>query len=315
MKQAILKHDDVQRAAERLVAKLYLHFDPRHKGIIKLYGIPRGGVSALYVILASDHQGRMVACLDPATADVLVDDVIESGATKNKYFAMNGEALFAVLFAKRGPETGLMTGIEADRDAWLVFPWEAGAESSAHDIVTRMLEYIGEKPEREGLKETPARVAKAWSEWFDGYGVEPGPVIKSFEDGASGYDQMVVQKNIPVYSHCEHHLAPFFGVAHVAYLPGKRIAGLSKFSRVVDIFAHRLQVQERLTTQIADAMNEHLEPRGVGVILECRHLCMESRGVQRIGTMTATSAVRGIIKDSPAVRAEFHQILRGFSHG
>lgn len=176
-------------------------------------------------------------------------------------------------------------------------------------LVRRMLAAIGENPNREGLRETPARIVKAWGQWFEGYRADPADVLKFFEDGSEGYDEMLVQRDIPVYSHCEHHGAPFFGVAHIGYLPRKRIVGLSKLSRVVDIFAHRLQVQERLTTQIADALNDHLKPRGVAVVVECRHLCMESRGVRRIGTSTTTSALRGIMKNSPTVRAEFFSLV------
>lgn len=162
---------------------------------------------------------------------------------------------------------------------------------------------------RPGTLETPERFAKAWVHWASGYGIDPGVILKQFEDGARSYDEIVLQKSIPVYSHCEHHLAPFFGIAHVAYLPNERIVGLSKLSRLVDVFARRLQVQERLTCQIADALEAHLNPRGVAVMLRCRHLCMESRGVQRQGTETVTSALRGALKAGEA-RAEFLELVK-----
>lgn len=161
---------------------------------------------------------------------------------------------------------------------------------------------------RGGLQETPARVAKAWEFWTSGYGQNPADILKVFDDGGEQYDEMVVVKNIPVYSHCEHHLAAIFGTATVAYIPNpdrQRIMGLSKASRLVNIFARRLQVQERLTVQIADAIDEHLAPRGVGVQLKCRHMCMESRGVCQSGVETITSALRGVMKDQSATRAEF----------
>lgn len=161
---------------------------------------------------------------------------------------------------------------------------------------------------REGLRETPKRFASAWEFWTSGYHRNPAHVLKVFEDGAERYDELLIQRNIPVYSHCEHHLAPFFGVAHIGYIPSKRIVGLSKLSQVVDIFARRLQVQERLTTQIADALAEHLKPRGIAVVLECRHLCMESRGVQRTNTTTTSSALRGKLKAGEA-RAEFYSLI------
>ena len=141
-------------------------------------------------------------------------------------------------------------------------------------------------------------------EYSSGYGKDPAEILKVFDDGAEKVDEMVLVKSIPVYSHCEHHLAPFFGVAHVGYIPNGKIVGLSKLSRLVDVFAKRLQVQERLTNQIADALEEHLQPLGVGVVIECRHMCMESRGIQRQGATTVTSAMRGALRNDVAARAE-----------
>lgn len=164
---------------------------------------------------------------------------------------------------------------------------------------------------RGGLQETPARVAKAWRYWTRGYAQDPADVLKVFEDGAEGCDQMVVVRDIPIYSHCEHHLAPIFGTATIAYIPNGRIVGLSKLSRLADIFARRLQVQERLTNQIADALWQHLQPAGVGVVVNARHMCMESRGVCQQGTSTVTSALRGCFKDDPTVRSEFMALARG----
>lgn len=168
---------------------------------------------------------------------------------------------------------------------------------------------VGGGPLREGLRETPARVAKAWvDEWASGYKQDGVALLKTFADGANGYDEMVVETDIPVYSHCEHHLAPIFGVAHIGYVPRDRVVGLSKLPRIVDVYARRLQVQERLTTQIADALNTGLQPLGVAVVLECRHLCMESRGVRRRGIVTTTSKLLGALRD-PTPRAEFFSIV------
>ncbi|MBG89547.1 MAG: GTP cyclohydrolase I FolE [Verrucomicrobiales bacterium] len=158
---------------------------------------------------------------------------------------------------------------------------------------------------REGLQETPKRYAKAMAHWFSGYGADIADILKVFEDGADNYDQMVVVKDIPIYSHCEHHIAPIFGTATIAYIPNGKIVGLSKLSRLADAFARRLQVQERLTTQIADALQEHLEPLGVGVLIRARHMCMESRGICQQGHHTITTALHGVIKDEPETRAEF----------
>ena len=177
--------------------------------------------------------------------------------------------------------------------------------SKGESIIQELLLELGEDPQREGLLETPARVMKAWRHWTNGYELAAADVLKTFEDGAEGTDELVIVRDIQLYSHCEHHMAPFFGKAHVGYIPNKRIVGLSKLARVVDIFSHRLQVQERLTNQIANAIDEVLEPLGVAVVIEATHFCMCSRGVNKQGSTTVTSALRGAIKDKPAARAEF----------
>lgn len=172
-------------------------------------------------------------------------------------------------------------------------------------IRTVLVEIDGRDDLREGLVETPARVAKAMQTWFSGYHMNPADVLKVFSDGAENYDEMVIVKDIPIYSKCEHHMADIFGTATIAYIPNGKIVGLSKLSRVADIFARRLQVQERLTTDIADCLMEHLEPLGVGVVIKARHMCMESRGLCQQGHHTITSCLRGVLKEEPATRAEF----------
>lgn len=179
----------------------------------------------------------------------------------------------------------------------------------AEEGVRNLLAYIGDEPDREGLKDTPRRVLDAWrDEWGIGYFLDPKSFLKEFADGAEGVDEMVVVRDIDLWSHCEHHLAPFFGVAHIAYVPNGKIVGLSKLARVVNAFARRLQVQERLTNQIADLLADALKPQGVGVIVEARHFCMCSRGVRTRDAMTITSALRGCIKDEPEARAEFMRL-------
>ena len=170
--------------------------------------------------------------------------------------------------------------------------------------VREILLAVGEDPERDGLVKTPMRVARMYEEIFAGLREDPGQHLTvTFE---ASHDEMVLVRDIPLYSACEHHLVPFHGVAHVAYIPGDdgRITGLSKLARLVDGFARRPQVQERLTSQVADAMVKILQPRGVFVVIECEHLCMSMRGVRKPGTLTVTSAVRGIFKANPATRAE-----------
>lgn len=174
----------------------------------------------------------------------------------------------------------------------------------------RLLISLGEDPDRAGLVETPSRVAKAWKHWASGYAQDPAECLKVFEDGAEQYNELIVVRNIPVYSHCEHHLAPFFGSATIGYVPNGKIVGLSKLTRLVDCFAHRLQVQERLTIQIANALMTHLEPQAVGVVIRCRHLCMESRGIRTQGEETVTSSMLGALQPNQALRAEFFALAR-----
>jgi GTP cyclohydrolase I len=178
-----------------------------------------------------------------------------------------------------------------------------GVRQAIYDLLVA----IGEDPERDGLRDTPDRVARSYREIFAGLWQDPEDVLTtSFE---LGHDEMVLVKDIEVRSHCEHHLVPFTGVAHVGYIPsGGRITGLSKLARLVDVFARRPQVQERMTTQIADSMMRIVEPRGVIVVVECEHLCMSMRGIRKPGARTVTSAVRGQLRD-PATRAEAMSLI------
>ncbi len=178
-------------------------------------------------------------------------------------------------------------------------------------IIKDLLKFIGEDPDREGLIETPNRVLKAFKNyWCRGYDVDIEKLFKVFEDGAENYDELIILQDIPVYSLCEHHICDIIGVAHIGYIPNKKIIGLSKFSRVVDAFARRLQVQERLTTQIANAINTYLQPKGCGVIICATHACMATRGICQPGILTTTSALHGVLleKDNNA-RLEFLSLL------
>ena len=176
--------------------------------------------------------------------------------------------------------------------------------------VREILIGIGEDPDREGLRETPARVARAYAEIFEGLEADPAEILGTTFD--LGHDEMVLVRDIEVWSVCEHHLLPFTGVAHVAYIPSKKgkITGLSKLARLVDAYAKRPQVQERLTSEVADALVEHLQPQGAIVVVECEHQCMTMRGVRKPGAKTVTSAVRGIMRH-PATRAEAMSLIIG----
>lgn len=184
-----------------------------------------------------------------------------------------------------------------------------------HDKIRRgvrlLLEGIGEDPDREGLRDTPERVARKYDEIFAGLLVDPADVVTA--TFSEGHDEIVMMRDIPFHSMCEHHLLPWFGQAHVAYLPNKdgRVTGLSKLARVVDVCARRPGVQERMTTMIADVLEQRLEPRGVFVVVEARHLCMEMRGIRKPGAETVTSAVRGLFREDPKTRSEALALLDG----
>lgn len=185
------------------------------------------------------------------------------------------------------------------------------------DLVRHMLRQVEMEPGqlRPGLVETPDRVAKAWEEWGSGYDMDPSKILKTFEDGAENYDEMVIVSDIPFYSHCEHHMAPFFGTASIAYIPEKEIVGLSKLGRILECFSRRLQVQERITQQVTNALMEHLKPKGAGCIIKARHLCMESRGLRKAGALTTTSSLEGVFREKD-VRMEFIMLsTRGFNNG
>lgn len=174
---------------------------------------------------------------------------------------------------------------------------------------TSILEAVGEDPSREGLKDTPRRIADMYADIFSGLDMDPrDALVVGFDEG---HHEMVILKDIPFYSMCEHHFLPFFGLAHVGYIPKGRIAGASKVARAVDILAKRPQLQERLTTQIAEAMVEALKPNGVAVVIEAEHMCMTMRGVKKPRSKIVTSAMRGIFRENPATRAEFMSLLQG----
>ena len=187
---------------------------------------------------------------------------------------------------------------------------EKPSREQVEEAVRMLLLWTGDDPEREGLQETPARVAKAYSELFGGYAENPADVLgRTFEEVA-GYDDMVVVKDIPFFSHCEHHMVPIIGKAHVGYLPDGRVLGLSKIARVVDIFAKRLQTQESMTSQIAQAIQENLDPRGVAVMIEAEHMCMAMRGIRKQGSTTMTTTFTGAFRDEPQEQMHFMALAR-----
>ncbi len=174
--------------------------------------------------------------------------------------------------------------------------------------ISEILAKIGDDPKREGLKDTPRRVAKAYDKLFGGYKQNPENCLTVFD--SEGYDEMIMVKDVQFYSTCEHHMLPFFGVAHIGYIPDKKIIGLSKIPRMVEVFARRLQNQERLTQQIANTINDTLKPKGVGIVLEAQHLCMMARGVEKAGTNVTTSSFTGLFRKDHRTRNEFLQLLK-----
>ena len=183
------------------------------------------------------------------------------------------------------------------------------SREEAEEAVRTLLRWAGDNPQREGLVDTPARVVRAYEEFFAGYNVEPRDILARTFSEVDGYDEMIVLKDIRFESYCEHHMVPIIGRAHVAYLPEHRVVGISKLARLVDAFAKRLQIQEKMTVQIADTLNEVLQPKGVGVILEASHQCMSTRGVHKAGVEMVTSRMLGTFRSDASTRREFLSIV------
>lgn len=179
----------------------------------------------------------------------------------------------------------------------------------ALDAVRTLLAYAGDDPDREGLLDTPDRVVRSWDEFFAGYFEDPVEILSRTFEETDGYDEMVILKDIPFSSHCEHHIRPIIGHAHIAYLPEKRVVGISKLARILEVYAKRLQIQEKMTAQIANAINDVLQPRGVGVVIKASHECMTTRGVNKQGVSMVTSTLLGTFKSDPSTRAEFMRLI------
>jgi GTP cyclohydrolase I len=183
------------------------------------------------------------------------------------------------------------------------------ARAEAEAAVRTLIRWAGDDPDREGLLDTPARVVRSYEEFFRGYLVDPAEVLRRTFEETEGYDEMVVLKDIRFESHCEHHMVPVLGKAHVAYLPNRRVVGISKLARLVEAYAKRLQIQEKMTAQIANALQEVLQPQGVGVVIEAAHQCMTTRGVHKPGVTLITSRMTGPFRDDPSTRREFMAII------
>ena len=256
---------------------------------LPIYGIPRGG-SIISGIL--NQKGHLVVD-KPEDADIFIDDLIDSGATAKKYEEKYSKKVLA-LYDKR----------KEFQNTWLIFPWEREDEEDIEDSVRRILQYIGEDTNREGLKETPKRYIKFLKEFCT------PPKFNFTVFDSEKMDEMIIQSNIPFHSLCEHHLLNFFGVGTIAYIPNGKIVGLSKLARSLEYFCRGLQNQERITTQVAEYLQKELKPEGVAVVLKARHSCMELRGVKKHDTWTTTSKMLGVFKDDLNCRNEFLNLVK-----
>tara|TARA_R110000803_G_scaffold75455_1_gene139824 strand:+ start:1029 stop:1871 length:843 start_codon:yes stop_codon:yes gene_type:complete len=252
----------------------------------KIYGIPRGGqVIAGLTGMAVDT---------PEEATIIIDDLYDSGTTYNKWLEKYPDKEFVFLFNKKFEY----------QNTWLEFPWEESGEKEVEENVVRLLEYFGEDVNREGLKETPKRFVKFFDEFLN----PPKWNCTTFD--SEGYDEMIVQSNIPFHSLCEHHIAPFFGEGFIAYIPNKKIVGLSKLARCLESFSRKLQNQERITNEVAEFLQKELNPLGIAVVLRAKHMCMEMRGVKKHDTYTTTSKMMGVFKDDINARQEFLNLIK-----
>lgn len=252
----------------------------------KYYGIARGGQ------VIAGLTGNAVDT--PEEADVIIDDLYDSGTTYKKWKKLYPTKTFVFLYDKR----------KEFKNTWVEFPWEESGNKEVEENVIRLLEYFGEDCNREGLKETPKRYVNFLKEFLN----PPDWNCTTFN--SEGYDEMIVQSNISFHSLCEHHLAPFFGEGFIAYIPNKRIVGLSKLARTLETFSRRLQNQERITSQVAEFLEEELQPLGVAVVLKAKHLCMEMRGVKKHNTFTTTSKMTGVFKTDLNARQEFLKLIK-----
>lgn len=298
MKAIELTWNQIEEAVDKLAFRM-----PR--SVESVFGVPTGG-SVVALLLCKKTGCRLLDQVAVAKDSVLVvDDLVDSGATLRCYHG----AQFQVDALYRKPHSPNDLAPSAiPMVGWLHFPWEH--KGTPTDAVRRLIEFIGDDPNREGLVETPDRVVRSYSELFGGYHTNPEEVLKIFEDDSC--DEMVIVRDIEMYSTCEHHMLPFFGKAHIAYIPDGRVVGVSKLVRLFEVFSRRLQIQERLCEQVTKALDEYLKPKGSACVIEAKHLCMTGRGVNKQHSVMVTSSLTGAFreKDNPA-RHEFLSMIRG----
>ena len=282
---------DINARAAKVARQLQLAY-PR-----RLYGIPRGGIPAAQAVHACMAAQGLTATLTthPNEADVFIDDIIDSGATRDRFTSKYRGVPFMALVNMQA---------EDPKGVWYEFPWETmKGEDGPEENIRRVLSFLGEDPDREGLVETPKRVVKSWAQLYSGYSQDPSRLLKTFVDGSC--DEMVVLRDIEFYSMCEHHMLPFFGRATIGYIPNGRVVGVSKLARLLEVFARRLQIQERIGEQVTQSLENQLGPKGCGCILTAQHLCMTARGVQKQNSEMVTSSLRGAFLTNSEARSEF----------
>ena len=295
--------EDIGEAADRIAAT----WDG--KGLRWVYGIPNGGLAP--ALLVAERLGLM-PCEASALSQLdrekvlVVDDLVDSGKTMDCFHGP--EAPCDALFRKPHSPYYLAPHAEC-RDGWFEFPWERERkELPAEDAIRRILQAIDPQSDREGLRDTPQRVVRSWEELFCGYQTPIEGLFRTFE--SDGYDELVLLRDIELYSTCEHHLLPFYGKAHVAYISKGRVLGVSKLARLVEAYARRLQIQERIGEQVTAELMTRLDAVGAACIIEARHLCMCARGVGKQNSEMVTSSLKGVFRDDPRARAELMGLIR-----
>lgn len=294
--------NDVYDFAMEAANQIYDDFSP--KKFLHAYPIPTAGVPAAQAVVNMTSKIGIQLVENPCEADIYIDDVYDSGNTIKNIQKLYGHKPYYVLVHKEQ---------EGIKD-WVSFPWDRMKnDSGPEDNIRRILQHIGEDVEREGLLETPARVVRSYAELFSGYAYKTvddfKDMVKVFEDGVC--DEMVLLKNIEFVSMCEHHMLPFTGKSHIAYVPNGKLLGLSKLARILDAFSRRLQVQERLTQQVTEMIVELLNPKGAACIIEATHECMTCRGVRKQNAVMVTSSLKGVFLEKPEARAELFSLVKG----
>lgn len=277
---------------------------PKSKNISSVYGIPRGGIP-LALELSRLLEIPIVDESSITKTTLIVDDLVDSGLTLKPW--MENKHITATIHVKDCSEIKPNFFVDLKpAGQWIEYWWEKN-EKPAEDSVIRLLQMIGEDVKRDGLRETPKRVINAYKEMFSGYNLDPKDIIKTFDDN---YDQIVLLKDVEFYSNCEHHLLPFWGKAHIAYIPNGKVIGISKLARILDVYTKRAQIQERIGDQVVKALMDNLKPVGAACILEAAHLCMRMRGIQKQNSVMTTSSLGGVfLEDTDKGRAARKELM------